>query len=79
MKTETELNEMILGVKNLISTKYPELLKFLDEMPVTIPTKETPEINIKALSAYYKSLVDMVEDYKENNARNVKEDDEIVL
>ena len=79
MKTETELNEMILGVKNLIITKYAELLYFLDEMPVTIPTKETPEINIKALSAYYKSLVDMVEDYKENNARNVKEDDEIVL
>jgi len=40
MKTELELNEMILGVTNNIREKHPELLKYPNEMPITIPYEE---------------------------------------
>ena len=79
MKTEIELNEMIIGIKNLITTKYPELQKFLDEMPITIPTEDSPEINIEILSSYYNSLYDMVEDYKDNKSKFVKQNKQINL
>ena len=71
MKTENELNDMILAIKNKINGVNPELLKYLDEMPVTIPTKENPEINAKTLQSYYDSLVEMYEEYEENKSENV--------
>ena len=44
MKNEKELNEDILKITMLIQEKYPELSKFITEMPVTVPNIETPEI-----------------------------------
>ncbi|MEO6904158.1 MAG: alpha/beta hydrolase [Bacteroidia bacterium] len=64
MKTELELNEKILAVTNRIREKHPELLEYLNEMPITIPYEENPTINVKALSSYYDSLVALVEDYE---------------
>lgn len=79
MKTEAELNEMIIEIKNLITSKYPELQQFLEEMPVTIPVKDNPEINSKILSGYYNSLYDLVEEYKANNAKSVQKEKRIKL
>jgi len=56
METEKELNRKILELTMQIQEKHPELSKFLEEMPVTIPNKEKPEINIKNLKEYYDSL-----------------------
>lgn len=39
-----------------ISHKYPELSKYLDEMPETIPVNKFPEITLKDLRAYHESL-----------------------
>jgi hypothetical protein len=56
METEKELNAKILALTMQIQEKHPELSKFLEEMPVTIPDESDPEINIKILKDYYESL-----------------------
>ena len=40
-------------------------IKFITEMPVTVPNFETPEINNQHLSNYYDSLKTLVDKYKE--------------
>lgn len=69
MKTELELNEMILGITNKIRDKDPELLKYLNEMPITVPYQENPEIAVKTLTSYYDSLVVLFDEYENNHAK----------
>ncbi len=69
MKTELELNEMILGVTQKIRESHPELLKYLDEMPITVPYQENPEISVKTLTSYYDSIVELLDKYEHNNVR----------
>ena len=40
METEKELNSKILDITMKIRENYPELSKYLDEMPETIPNEE---------------------------------------
>jgi hypothetical protein len=63
MKTETELNGDILKIISVIKQRWPELLKYFNEMPVTIPNASIPEINARALSDYYNSLKVVVDNY----------------
>lgn len=56
MKTEKELNSAILKITMKIQETYPELSKYIAEMPVTIPNSNDPEITLKALKDYYNSL-----------------------
>lgn len=66
MKTEIELNEKILRITNKIRKGHPEFLKYLNEMPITVPYEENPEITVKNLKNYYDSLVVLFKDYKDN-------------
>jgi hypothetical protein len=63
MKTEKELNTAILDVTMKIKEQFPELSKYILEMPVTIPNMENPEINRKVLQDYYNSLKIVLKDY----------------
>lgn len=63
MKSEKELNEAILNITNKIRNEYPELSKYLNEIPVTIPAVSTPEINTKILNEYYESLENILKKY----------------
>jgi hypothetical protein len=63
MKTEIELNAEILAITLMIQEKYPELSKYLAEMPITIPISANPEININTLQSYCNSLNVLVEKY----------------
>jgi AAA15 family ATPase/GTPase len=63
MKTENEIEEAILKITMKINTEYPELSKYLEEMPVTIPDIKNPEINIKILQDYYNSLDSILKKY----------------
>ena len=56
MENEKELNARILSLTELIQEKYPEILKFLDEMPLTIPDQRRPKINVHTLKNYYDSI-----------------------
>ena len=73
MKTELELNELILNLTKNIRERKPELLKFLDEMPVTIPYEENPPKHLKTLASYYESLVALVEEHKNDPAKSASE------
>ena len=61
MENENEINAKIMEVTLKIQDEHPELVEFLNEMPVTVPNKNKPEINTKQLEDYYDSLVNMVE------------------
>ncbi len=72
MKTEKQLNAEILEMTMKIQEQFPELSKYIAEMPVTIPNATSPEINIKALQDYYDSLAIMLKDYAVNHGYQSK-------
>jgi hypothetical protein len=61
--TEKDLNSKILQITMIIKDRFPELPKYLDEMPVTIPNDNNPEITLKNLSQYYESLNSLMNNY----------------
>ena len=63
METEKDLNAKILKITMAIKSEFPELSKYLDEMPVTIPDEKNPEITAKNLNTYYDSLKSMLSKY----------------
>lgn len=67
MRTEAELNNKILSISMVIRDEYPELMKFLNEMPITIPDEKKPEINTKILEDYLNSLQEMLKKYAPNH------------
>lgn len=60
MKTEKELNARIMELINKIRDERPELVKYIDEMPITIPSDSDPEISQKVLKDYIISLKDLL-------------------
>ena len=63
LQTEQDLNEDILQITMTIEDKFPELSKYIGEMPVKISTTPNCEISIKNLRDYYDSLVSLLENY----------------
>ena len=61
---EQRINASILSITMLIKDKYPELSKYIEEMPVTIPIDSDPEITIKNLKSYLDSLGNILNRYK---------------
>lgn len=69
MNTQIEiLNAQILDITMLIKKQYPELSLFIEEMPVSIPNKEYPEITVKNLTTYLESLVELKLKYQETHS-----------
>jgi NADH dehydrogenase len=71
MKTKKELNKEILETTFNIQEQYPELSKFADEMTITIPDKETPDINAKILQDYNDSLKAMAKGYANSATKHI--------
>lgn len=63
MESEAEINAKILKLTAVINDNYPELSKYLNEMPITIPIDANPEINAKNLQKYYDNLLDIFRKY----------------
>lgn len=61
---EADLNSKILKITLTIMEQYPELSKYIEEMPVTIPNENNPEITLSNLKTYYESLSLMLNKYK---------------
>lgn len=61
---EQKVNASILSITMLIKDKYPELSKYIEEMPVTIPIYSNPEITLKNLKSYLDSLRNVLNKYK---------------
>ncbi len=69
-EAEKELNSKILKITLMINDHYPELSKYLEEMPDTIPDKKKSEITLKNLSSYYESLNSILKKYKSDHPQN---------
>ena len=69
LKSEKQ-NLEILKITMTIQEKYPELSKYLDEMPVTIPNENDPEINNMNLKAYNDSLISLLHNYIDEHTQD---------
>ena len=58
-----DLNLKIMRVTQEIRDHYPELNKFLEEMPLTIPDELNMEITLQNLKSYYDSLNSVLNNY----------------
>jgi hypothetical protein len=68
MKTDQELSNEIFKLTMMINEKFPELSKYITEMPITIPSTNKPEINIKTLSDYKESLENLLKTYEKQHS-----------
>jgi hypothetical protein len=71
-EAERKMNSSILGIIMTIENHYPELSRFLGEMPETIPNEEKPEIAVTALKGYYDSLSAILNNYMLEHYVNAK-------
>lgn len=67
MKTTEELISEISITILEIQTNYPELYIYLDEIPMTIPNKSNPKIDVKALEDYQQSLKEILSNHRKNH------------
>ncbi|CAH0997901.1 hypothetical protein EMA8858_04036 [Emticicia aquatica] len=72
MKTEKKLNADILKITMTIQENFPELSKYIVEMPISAPDIATPQINIKILEEYHDSLATLLKDYAVNHGNTTK-------
>ncbi|MFT6872702.1 MAG: hypothetical protein ACJAVN_001713 [Roseivirga sp.] len=62
MKTQREWEHSILEITNTIHQKFPELSKYIMEMPEN--NSENDQVTIKTLKSYYYSLKDFLNNYE---------------
>ncbi|MBH2003524.1 MAG: hypothetical protein I8H66_02440 [Sphingobacteriia bacterium] len=61
------LNDRILSLTMRIRETYPELSKYIEEMPVSIPNEPDPHVQAKQLQVYYDSLKNILNKYAEGH------------
>lgn len=72
MKTDQEINKDILRITGTITEKFPELLKFIEEMPLRIKYTGGDDIDTRHLEEYYNSLETLLEKYSKDHAAIIK-------
>ncbi len=63
MKTEKEVDKDILFITMKIQKEYPELSKYLIEIPVKFSRSTSNGVNTNNLEEYYNSLVELLRNY----------------
>lgn len=70
-----DLNRIMIEITQLtsnIETNYPELYKYLEETPVTIPTEAHPHIDKEILRDYLESLKGLLRKHIESHTKKSK-------
>lgn len=67
MQTVKELNKDIVKLTSTINEKYPELIKYISEMPNTLSTDKNPEVERENLLNYKESLKNLIGKYSEEH------------
>jgi ubiquinone/menaquinone biosynthesis C-methylase UbiE len=67
MKTKQEILEAITQLTFEIETENPELYRYLDEAPETLPSQEHPKMDAEALNNYLEGLNQLYRKYKETH------------
>lgn len=62
-KTEHNWSERVVNMLATINNTHPELAKYLNEMPVTLPDLKNPKLDDLAMKAYYDSLCVLLKNY----------------
>lgn len=65
MKTKKEWDQDIIKITTRIHEKFPELSKFIAEIPVN--ESESEEIDVSNLADYYYSLEEIINQYAETH------------
>lgn len=63
MKSILEIETDIINITMKINSEYPELSKFINEMPINNKGEGDDSINIKNTKEYYNSLVNLLKEY----------------
>jgi DNA-binding NarL/FixJ family response regulator len=69
---EKEFNSKILKITMTIMDKYPELYKYIEEMPETTSNEKNSNITLNNLKIYYDSLDSMLNKYVMENSNKIK-------
>lgn len=64
----TKITQLTLNIE----TNYPELYRFLDENPVTLPTESHPNIDDHTMRAYLESLKQLLRHHVETHKTSIK-------
>lgn len=74
MKTETDIETKITNITIQIQADYPELSKFIKEMPVNISENVHNGVNNSNMEEYYNSLLEMIATYSESHSSSEEKD-----
>ena len=69
MKTKIELEQSIMNITAKIHKEFPELVKYITEIPVNISAEA--EGNIKNLEDYYFSLEEIISKYSKTHKKTL--------
>ncbi|HAT65504.1 MAG TPA: hypothetical protein DCS66_13040 [Flavobacteriaceae bacterium] len=64
-KLTQEINELTVRIEQ----KYPELYRYLDENPITIPVDDEAKPTHKSFADYLESLKSILEKYMESHSK----------
>mgnify|MGYP003659801866 CR=1 FL=1 len=64
MKTVNEIEQDIVEITMKINSEFPELSKYISEMPLEVPDKNNMEISRKSFQNYYDSLEQFLNKYR---------------
>jgi phage host-nuclease inhibitor protein Gam len=67
MQTKTELEQRIIRITGKIHKEFPELVKYITEIPINISAEA--EGNIKNLEDYYSSLEEIIHKYSKTHKK----------
>lgn len=70
-KQEREIDDKINEVIDKINKKYPELIKYINEIPTFERSNESHEITIKQLNGYYESLCTILMKYGAEHGKSL--------
>jgi hypothetical protein len=65
MKTVKEIEQDIIEITMKINSEFPELSKYISEMPLEVPDKNNMEISLKSFHDYYDSLEQLLKNYRD--------------
>jgi hypothetical protein len=68
MQTKTELEQRIIRITGKIHKEFPELVKYITEIPIHISAEA--EGNKKNLEDYYSSLEEIITKYSKTHKKN---------
>lgn len=69
MKNPNSLLTRITELTSKIETNYPELYRFLEENPITLPVEAHPEVHKKELQDYLESLEQLLEKHLKTHSK----------